>query len=157
MRESKVISGASGISPRGGYWTWRTTHAFLVPVVIDDTRESHARVPEEFLRAQWTRLPGGETPPAFAHRVRQLLGGDGAPVRTQATVTGEIESSVRKAAGGRGKHRVRGVGLALIALLLVLGAGAFWYYQSANEPPVASLRTTSPFGRSTRLRQHERR
>jgi hypothetical protein len=48
--------------------------AFLVPVVIDDTRESQARVPEEFLRAQWTRLPNGETPPAFAHRVRQLTG-----------------------------------------------------------------------------------
>ncbi len=113
--------------------------AFLVPVVIDDTRESHARVPEEFLRAQWTRLPGGKTPPAFAHRVRQLLGHDGAPVRTQTTVTGEIESSARKASGGRGKHRGWGVGLAVIALLLVLGAGVFWYYQSANEPPVASF------------------
>ena len=48
--------------------------AFLVPVVIDETREADARVPEEFLRAQWTWLPGGETPPAFATRVRQLLG-----------------------------------------------------------------------------------
>ena len=47
--------------------------AFLVPVVIDGTRETDARVPEEFLRAHWTRLPDGETPPAFAHRVRQLL------------------------------------------------------------------------------------
>src|SRR5687768_2803883 len=27
--------------------------AFLVPVVIDDIREAEARVPEEFLRAQW--------------------------------------------------------------------------------------------------------
>ena len=63
--------------------------AFLVPVVIDDTREPHARVPEEFLRAQWTWLPGGETPPAFAHRVRELLGGDGAAVRTKARVTGD--------------------------------------------------------------------
>src|SRR6185436_9634717 len=69
--------------------------AFLVPVVIDDTRESQARVPEEFLRAQWTKLPAGETPAAFAHRVRQLLGGEG-----------EIEPSVREAVSiGRGKHR----------------------------------------------------
>lgn len=105
--------------------------AFLVPVVIDDTREPHARVPEEFLRAQWTWLPGGETPPAFAHRVRELLGGDGAAVRTQR--------SLPSMAGGRGKHRVWTVGLALIALLLVLGAGAFWYHQRANEPPVAAF------------------
>ncbi len=47
---------------------------FLLPVVIDETREANARVPEEFLHAQWTRLPGGETPPAFAQFVRQLLG-----------------------------------------------------------------------------------
>ena len=113
--------------------------AFLVPVVIDDTRESDARVPEEFLRAQWTRLPGGETPPAFVHQVRQLLRGDGARVRTRATVTGEIESSARKATRGRGSHRVRALGLALIALLLVLGAGTFWYYQSAHEPHVATF------------------
>ena len=48
-------------------------------MVIDETREADARVPEEFLRAQWTWLPGGETPPAFAQRVRQLLGIDPAP------------------------------------------------------------------------------
>ena len=54
--------------------------AFLMPVVVDETREADARVPEEFLRAQWTWLPGGETPPAFAQRVRQLLGLDLAPV-----------------------------------------------------------------------------
>ena len=47
--------------------------AFLVPVVIDDTPEAHARVPEEFLGVQWTRLTGGEAPQAFAHRVRALL------------------------------------------------------------------------------------
>lgn len=54
--------------------------AFLMPVVVDDTRESDARVPEEFLRSQWTWLPGGETPRAFARRARQLLGLDPAPI-----------------------------------------------------------------------------
>ncbi len=53
--------------------------ALLVPVVIDETREAGARVPEEFLRVHWTRLPDGETPPAFAERVRQLLELHGAP------------------------------------------------------------------------------
>jgi len=47
--------------------------AFLVPVVIDGTREVDARVPEEFLRAHWTRLANGETSPAFTQQVRQLL------------------------------------------------------------------------------------
>src|SRR5579862_5783327 len=32
---------------------------FVLPVAIDDLREDAARVPPEFLRVQWTRLPGG--------------------------------------------------------------------------------------------------
>ncbi|HYM42923.1 MAG TPA: TIR domain-containing protein [Steroidobacteraceae bacterium] len=47
--------------------------AFLVPVVIDGTSADQASVPEKFHELQWTRLPGGETPPAFVERVRQLL------------------------------------------------------------------------------------
>jgi hypothetical protein len=47
--------------------------AFLVPVVIDDTRDSQADVSDRFREMQWTRLPGGETSPAFVDRVRRLL------------------------------------------------------------------------------------
>ena len=34
-------------------------HLFLLPVVIDDTIEAHARVPEKFLTVQWLRFPEG--------------------------------------------------------------------------------------------------
>jgi len=47
--------------------------AFLVPVVIDSTTDRDPSVPEKFRELQWTRLPGGETPPAFVERVRRLL------------------------------------------------------------------------------------
>jgi len=40
--------------------------AFLLPVLIDATRDAEADVPGEFRAVQWTRLTGGETPPAFA-------------------------------------------------------------------------------------------
>jgi TolB-like protein/Flp pilus assembly protein TadD len=50
--------------------------AFLLPVVIDDTRDDDERVPERFREVQWTRLPGGATPPAFVERVRRLLSGE---------------------------------------------------------------------------------
>jgi hypothetical protein len=46
---------------------------FLVPVVIDDTRERGASVPDKLHEVQWTRLPGGETSPAFVQRVQRLL------------------------------------------------------------------------------------
>jgi TolB-like protein/tetratricopeptide (TPR) repeat protein len=47
--------------------------AFLLPIVIDETADSTARVPERFRELQWTRLPGGATPPAFAERLARLL------------------------------------------------------------------------------------
>ena len=47
--------------------------AFVVPVVIDDTPEADAAVPDEFMRYQWTRLPNGEPTPDFVAQVKQLL------------------------------------------------------------------------------------
>src|ERR1700722_17801620 len=46
---------------------------FLVPVVIDDTTDREAEVPESFRSVQWTRLPGGATPATFVERVSRLL------------------------------------------------------------------------------------
>ena len=46
--------------------------AFLVPVVIDDTGDDDENVPDKFREVQWTRLPGGQAPPAFAERIQRL-------------------------------------------------------------------------------------
>lgn len=52
--------------------------AFLLPVVIDTTRDAEADVPSEFRAVQWTRFPGGEGSGAFSVRVKHLLvGGTG--------------------------------------------------------------------------------
>jgi TolB-like protein len=48
--------------------------SFLLPVVIDDTPETTARVPDRFHERQWTRLAGGMAPTEFAERVAHLLG-----------------------------------------------------------------------------------
>jgi TolB-like protein/Flp pilus assembly protein TadD len=55
--------------------------AFLLPVVIDATPQRGASVPDKFHEVQWTRLPGGETPPEFVERVRRLVSPD-APTAT---------------------------------------------------------------------------
>jgi TolB-like protein/Flp pilus assembly protein TadD len=47
--------------------------AFILPVCLDATPERGADVPESFQRVQWTRLPGGQTPPEFVRRIEQLL------------------------------------------------------------------------------------
>jgi TolB-like protein len=51
-------------------------HLFLLPVVIDGTDESRARVPEKFLAVQWLRLPGGQPSPALEALCRRLVSGD---------------------------------------------------------------------------------
>jgi TolB-like protein/Tfp pilus assembly protein PilF len=130
---------------------------FLVPVVIDETREVDARVPEEFLSAHWTRLPGGETPPAFAQRVRQLLCGDAAAVRAAyPTVTGKVPRNAHEADTGwpLGMSRAGRIGLmgvaALVAALLAYG----WYArerqvrEADTTPDESSLATTELPSRS---------
>jgi TolB-like protein/Tfp pilus assembly protein PilF len=123
--------------------------AFLVPVVVDDTREADARVPEEFFQAHWTWLPGGETPPAFAQRVRQLLGLDPAAApKVKAGATAVLEPSERRhgSAWPRGTPLMRRIGLPLIAVLLVMGGGALWYFQGVGDIPAAmpSTAITAP-------------
>src|SRR6266700_548872 len=47
--------------------------AFIVPVVIDGTRDSDTLVPDRFREVQWTRLANGANATAFAERVSRLL------------------------------------------------------------------------------------
>jgi len=50
-------------------------HLFLLPLVIDDTIEARARVPEKFLTVQWLRLPEGRPTPALESLCRRLASG----------------------------------------------------------------------------------
>src|SRR6478609_740767 len=51
---------------------------FLLPVVIDDTRDAGARVPEKFFSVQWLRVPGGQPTPALRELARKLADGESA-------------------------------------------------------------------------------
>ena len=57
---------------------------FLVPVVVDGTRDQEAFVPDAFRAVQWTRLPDGDTPPAFVERIRRLLSPEAAHASAEA-------------------------------------------------------------------------
>jgi TolB-like protein len=71
---------------------------FLLPVLIDDTPEPAARVPDRFRERQWTRLPGGEMAAGFVERVARLLG-DG-PVLHVATPV-PVQPSAQAAGAAR--------------------------------------------------------
>ncbi len=63
-------------------------HLFLLPLVIDDTVQAAARVPEKFLSVQWLKVPGGQPTPALEALCRRIAEGpvDTAPrsVKTQS-------------------------------------------------------------------------
>lgn len=46
--------------------------AFLLPVVIDDTKIDDPAIPSRFRATQWKSLPGGQPTPDFVSRVQQL-------------------------------------------------------------------------------------
>src|SRR6516225_9238588 len=68
--------------------------AFLLPVVIDGTPERGASVPEKFYELQWTRLPDGETTPAFVEHVRRLLSPE-VPSARAATPASPVPTTVQ--------------------------------------------------------------
>jgi hypothetical protein len=45
---------------------------FILPVLVDDTREPDALVPDRFRTVQWTKLRGGEVPPEVQQRFLKL-------------------------------------------------------------------------------------
>jgi hypothetical protein len=79
-----LISSAS-TTRREGYfrreWVWAAERAmdfadsapFIIPVVVDNTREDADGVPERFRRLQWTRLPDGEGDEPFRRRMIVLV------------------------------------------------------------------------------------
>ncbi len=61
---------------------------FIVPVVIDDTAEAGASVPDAFIRAHWTRLPNGVPSPQFVEQVQRLLGQQRKPALAASPAAG---------------------------------------------------------------------
>lgn len=102
---------------------------FLVPVLIDATKDADARVPDKFREIQWTRLPNGETTPEFVTRIRRLLAPD-----TDFNSTPPISD----AAPGSGASPSRRFSMPLIvlaALLLVALVYIGFSHRSAAPSP----------------------
>ena len=115
--------------------------AFIVPACLDQTPESGADVPESFQRVQWTRLPDGNTPPAFTARIAALLG---APVEASDSTAASVTQPNRvRAAPARPTWGARLATIALATLVVVgLAYVVFERFKlskqtAANRPAVA--------------------
>jgi TolB-like protein/Tfp pilus assembly protein PilF len=116
-----------------------TERSFIVPVVIDDTREPQAVVPDAFRAVQWTRLAGGDAPLAFVERVRQLLSQveyasalRPAIDNVSATLPASRERSFNP---GRSKLAWLGIGVLILVALAFVAIDRVWI----SKRPAASF------------------
>jgi TolB-like protein len=121
--------------------------AFIVPVCIDSTPDSGTDVPESFVRAQWTRLPAGQTSAAFAARISELLSPDTAdappPARAATDSAGCAREPARRPSASTGRKRL----LLLIAAVVLIGGGYFAldrFVMSKRGADADRLMRTSP-------------
>ena len=128
---------------------------FLLPVVIDATANAAARVPPEFRTVQWTKLIGGETPPAFCDRVKKLQGGEARPVTdgrsgpTPPTDTGQGPARTKKFPRWPAFAIAGGV-IAVLALMLAR-PGAKTSPPPSAKPAESAATTTAPVSEARQL------
>ena len=109
---------------------------FLVPVVVDGTRDQDAFVPDTFRTVQWTRLPGGDTPPDFVERIRRLL----APQLLPLGAVSGVGTREQAAASRQGKPVLVAIGAVVVfAVLAYLFADKFWISKRTAAPSSASV------------------
>jgi TolB-like protein/Flp pilus assembly protein TadD len=113
---------------------------FLIPVVIDQTLESKALVPEEFMRVQWTRLAGGLPTPQFVERMKRLVDEPAAPA--------EGAGGSRAPQPGRATGSFQGSGMPGWAWGAVAGvaiaAACFLVVSRRNAPAPAGVKAVAP-------------
>jgi TolB-like protein len=117
---------------------------FIIPVCLDATPGTGADVPESFARVQWTRLPGGQTSPAFAKRISDLL--SPAESAGQASPnTGDSLLPPPPSAAPAGPLRSKlAVVLSVLALLLVGGYIVLDKRVLSTKDPAASTPVPPP-------------
>lgn len=113
------------------------SRVFILPVIVDDTKESSANVPEQFLKVHCSRLPGGEMTPQFLEQVRKVLQ-LGAPPSPAASPTPSAAAAPATPAGASiplwGK-------MAATAALAAIVAGLYW---ATSRTPATAVPPSNP-------------
>jgi TolB-like protein/Flp pilus assembly protein TadD len=114
---------------------------FLAPVVVDETPESGAAVPPEFMKVQWTRLPGALPTPQFVAQVQRLLGGR----QPQPSVGRGFPNPSSTAQAGSGdpalQRRKSGSWLipTIVGVIVAVGLAVFMLRKPATAPAPAPV------------------
>jgi TolB-like protein/Tfp pilus assembly protein PilF len=122
---------------------------FLLPVVIDDTLHTDARIPERIRDMQWTRLAEGLPTPQFIARVRTLLADPNAVVAIPPPVSRESHPTTagpfaRSIAWLSPNYRRSALVALAVAILATCGAAYFALSRFTAARNVATQRSGTP-------------
>lgn len=137
---------------------------FILPVVVDDTREPDALVPDRFRKVQWTKIPGGNIPAEVQARLLKLWSHRTGALKHEAgrgtlhasrhvapeggPTLSRPPMSVKATPTADRKHRgwkIAGVVAAVIAGLGVAGYNGYrWYYKQQEAAVLEALNMTPP-------------
>jgi tetratricopeptide (TPR) repeat protein len=124
-------------------------HPFLFPVVIDDTAEPEARVPDRFRDFQWSRLGRSQDPDALAERVARLLSGEVVPP------AGTPDESVREKPRRRRERRPAWFSYTMRIGGLVIAIGymtrPLWSPRQDAPPTAAAPKTAATLSEAAQL------
>lgn len=134
---------------------------FVVPVVIDDTAEYEAAVPESFTKAQFTRLPHGEPTPEFLAQLKRLVTEPSATVQPPASASRSPTSTSNTAPA---PHAVpaaakRSLALPIVAMSVAAILVAMWMVSQSGRksgnarptPPTTAAPAVTPPAAADRL------
>jgi TolB-like protein len=119
--------------------------AFIIPVVIDDTRQANARVPDQFRAVQWTRLRDGHVSEDFRNHILRLLRQN---VRDKPTATSIAEESYARPSTPA-SNRLFGWRLVIVACTLLISAVLISLRLGSNAHTPGSRGTTPTPGGQT--------
>lgn len=120
---------------------------FLAPVVIDDTKEAGASVPAEFLRVQWTRLPGALPTPQFVEQLNRLLAAPAkpsAPSVARAFQPGDPDDTGLKARATKSRLPIAAWIATAVIVLGVIATFLARRSPAPASPPIAGVPVPTP-------------
>jgi TolB-like protein/Flp pilus assembly protein TadD len=107
---------------------------FLVPIVIDDTSNHDAEVPDAFRAVQWSRLNDGQVPEKFAALISSLLASEHITRNTDSLETQISSSRAAKSSSMK---------LVLLAAGILGSGAAVWYLRATHESQSAATGTAA--------------